>query len=266
MIIKYNLTGEKRKALVSAISKEINAQAKYLGAPKFSFEVGSYTIDKNGTVTGHDNSELVGELLGLYDFKAVSEEYENPYPKGKDAPAFKNLKLTGNDELGCPNRNSPYRDFEEPPRNGTPENCSKDRLAIEIPKEGFSDEAIANLQKLIDSKANLLNKALGATNLNIEQTETKLRFPWFYFDTLPEKVNAYTHLISALCAMAKTLNRVNSEPKDVDNEKYAFRCFLLRLGFIGEKYKAERKILLKNMEGNSAFKKQNSSKAVMEDA
>jgi hypothetical protein len=33
--------------------------------------------------------------------------------------------------------------------------------------------------------------------------------------------------------------------KEVDNEKYAFRCFLLRLGFIGSDYKAERKILLK---------------------
>ena len=39
-----------------------------------------------------------------------------------------------------------------------------------------------------------------------------------------------------------------------ENEKYAFRCFLLRLGFIGEEYKVERKILLKNLTGSSAFK------------
>ena len=37
-------------------------------------------------------------------------------------------------------------------------------------------------------------------------------------------------------------------------EKYAFRCFLLRLGFIGNEYKAERKILLKNLSGNSSWK------------
>ena len=42
--------------------------------------------------------------------------------------------------------------------------------------------------------------------------------------------------------------------KEVDNEKYAFRCFLLRLGFIGAEYKVERKILLKNLTGSSAFK------------
>ena len=46
----------------------------------------------------------------------------------------------------------------------------------------------------------------------------------------------------------------NATEKDVTNEKYAFRCFLLRLGFIGAEYKADRKILLKNLTGSSAFK------------
>ena len=47
---------------------------------------------------------------------------------------------------------------------------------------------------------------------------------------------------------------VNAKEKDVDNEKYAFRCFLLRLGFIGDEFKTERKILLRNLSGSSAFK------------
>ena len=54
--------------------------------------------------------------------------------------------------------------------------------------------------------------------------------------------------------MAKTQKRVNSTEKTVENEKYAFRCFLLRLGFIGSEYKNERKILLANLTGSSAFK------------
>ena len=41
---------------------------------------------------------------------------------------------------------------------------------------------------------------------------------------------------------------------EVVNEKYAFRCFLLRLGFIGDEYKQDRKILLENLEGSAAFK------------
>jgi hypothetical protein len=54
--------------------------------------------------------------------------------------------------------------------------------------------------------------------------------------------------------MAKAQKRVTATEQPVDNEKYAFRCFLLRLGFIGTEYKESRKILLKNLSGNSAFK------------
>jgi len=54
--------------------------------------------------------------------------------------------------------------------------------------------------------------------------------------------------------MALNQKRIIAKEKPVDNDKYAFRCFLLRLGFIGEDYKTERKILLRNLSGSSAFK------------
>jgi len=57
--------------------------------------------------------------------------------------------------------------------------------------------------------------------------------------------------------MAKTQKRVTAKEKDTDNDKYAFRCFLLRLGFIGDEYKAARKILLRNLSGSGAFKSGN---------
>jgi hypothetical protein len=53
--------------------------------------------------------------------------------------------------------------------------------------------------------------------------------------------------------MAKDAKRVSSKPTETDNDKYAFRCFLLRIGFIGKEYKTARKILLRNLTGNSAF-------------
>lgn len=54
--------------------------------------------------------------------------------------------------------------------------------------------------------------------------------------------------------MALNQKRITAKEKPVDNDKYAFRCFLLRLGFIGDDYKTERKILLRNLSGSSAFK------------
>ena len=65
---------------------------------------------------------------------------------------------------------------------------------------------------------------------------------------------AYTTLIEKLIEFARERTRVTASDKETDNPKYAFRCFLLRLGFIGAEYKRERAILLRNLEGNGAFK------------
>lgn len=64
----------------------------------------------------------------------------------------------------------------------------------------------------------------------------------------------FLNLIAALCEMSTRQKRVNAKEKPVDNERYAFRCFLLRLGFIGDEYKTDRKILIRMLPGNSAFK------------
>ena len=129
-----------------------------------------------------------------------------------------------------------------------------DELVIEMPKEGFTEAAIANLERLVKSKETLIKKALGADRLPIEQTEDRLRFPWFSGSLTAEEVSAYARFIGALCAMAKNQKRVTATEKAYDNEKYAFRCFLLRLGFIGPEYKEERKILLSRLTGSAAFK------------
>lgn len=129
-----------------------------------------------------------------------------------------------------------------------------DRLVIELPRAGLSDAALENLRKLIESKAGLIKKALGTEDLHFDVNEDKVSFPWFAFEATPQEVNAYARFIGALCALAKTIHRVNATAKAVENEKYAFRCFLLRLGFIGVDYKQERKLLLSKLSGNAAFR------------
>ena len=64
----------------------------------------------------------------------------------------------------------------------------------------------------------------------------------------------YTKFIASLCKMSIGVKRVNESSKAVINEKYAFRCFLLRLGFIGDEFKQDRKILLEKLFGSSAFR------------
>jgi hypothetical protein len=129
-----------------------------------------------------------------------------------------------------------------------------DQLVIQMPLADFTDTALDNLHKLVASKATLIQKALGVDCLPIEQGDNTLDFPWFPFETPPEDVVAYTQFISALCDMAKKQQRVLATEKPIDNEKYAFRCFLLRLGFIGEAYANTRKILLRSLSGNGSMK------------
>ena len=127
-------------------------------------------------------------------------------------------------------------------------------LVIEMPRASFTDTALENLKRLVDSKDALIKKALSTETLELEITDEKVRFPWFEDGTDPDAVKAYTHFIAALCEMARVQKRVTAKEKETGNDKYAFRCFLLRLGFIGTEYKEERKILLKNLSGSSAFK------------
>ncbi|MBV4431554.1 virulence protein [Clostridium tyrobutyricum] len=251
MQINYNVTGAKRKELVNAISQKLNAPARYLGAPTFAYEVADYNIDKNGVVRGPDNSELVNDLLGLHNFKAVTEEFDTPLPKAE--PVLENIQVPNEAALG--GRESPNSDYEEPPVYSESDETEETvNLIIHMPREGFSETALDNLKGLVESKAALIKTALDTDSIPINVTEEIVAFPWFQGECSAEEVKAYTHFITALCEMAKKQTRVNSTEKSVENEKYAFRCFLLRLGFIGPEYKTERKILLSKLSGSSAFK------------
>lgn len=140
-----------------------------------------------------------------------------------------------------------------------------DVLAISIPEIELDQHSLENLKSIVITKGSLLKKALGTESLEILNEEGRISFPWFRFSGDPVQTKACTHLVSALCDMAKKLKRVNQkEEKAVENEKYAFRCFLLRLGFIGDEYKDERKILLQNFSGSSAFKNEKKNTEVEE--
>lgn len=125
-------------------------------------------------------------------------------------------------------------------------------LAIQMPM--MTGDEISRLEALIESKESLIKKAIGTENLMVCEKDGKLDFPWFKADANPDEVKAYMNFVTALCKMAKEAKRVTGKDRPVENEKYAFRCFLLRLGFIGDEYKKSRKVLLKNFSGSSAFK------------
>lgn len=68
------------------------------------------------------------------------------------------------------------------------------------------------------------------------------------------EMKAYIQLCLAMSELAKEVSYASPKPQQTENEKYAFRCWMLRLGFIGDEFATARQILLRNMEGNAAWR------------
>ncbi len=126
-------------------------------------------------------------------------------------------------------------------------------LTISMPRDFFGEQGLENLLQIIENKETLLKHALNTESLAVNECEETVEFPWFTVEKDGDG-DAYARFITALCEFSKNLKRVVNKPDTSDNEKYAFRCFLLRLGMIGEEYKPVRKVLLRNLTGSSAFR------------
>jgi hypothetical protein len=220
MKANFNVTGKDRKALVAAIAALTGDKAAYKFMPTCAYEIGDITVDKEGSVTCEDADKLERIIHSLIaDGFTPEDDTEEVEIIADEANAENDDESTG--------------------------------LTVSLPLDKV---AVGNLTNLLTAKESLIKKALGIDNLGIEVTEDTVSFHWFTEMPEPEAVKAYTHFIAALGKMSRDLKRISATEKEVDNEKYAFRCFLLRLGFIGSEYKAERKILLQNLSGNSSWK------------
>ena len=232
--LDFSVTGAERKRLVQAISAHKGADAKYLGAPSFAYQVDYLTIDRSGEVSFDDraDSEEIEGLIESLTHEGFVVQISN---------------------LGCEDEEVPAG---EPSGETAPDSAPQEgnALVIQMPTDSFTPEALNNLHSLVAAKGRLIRKALGVDLLPVQMEADTVSFPWFSSEATAEEVKAYTHLITAICDMARKQKRITAREKDTDNDKYAFRCFLLRLGFIGSEYKNERKILLRNLAGNSAFK------------
>ena len=214
MEIQVNLGERKRKELAQAVGGVVGAEPIYKGAPTYAYEVGAITIGRDASLIFPNEVET-----GLVDTLL-------------DALRAQGFHIGFED------------DYTEIPF----------QTVLQFPLDGFTEATLGNLRLLTASKAGLIRKAFGVRHLPIVKAEETVDFPWFDTELPPEEVNAYTHFICLLCDMAKRQSRVLATEKPVENEKYAFRCFLLRLGMIGEQYAETRRILLRNLSGNGSMK------------
>lgn len=101
--------------------------------------------------------------------------------------------------------------------------------------------------------------------LNLHATFTKgtIEFRLFQFD-MPcghykgglhaGELKAYIQLCLALSEMAKEVKFASAKPQQAENQKFAMRTWLNRLGFIGDEFKTAREVFTRHLDGNSAFR------------
>lgn len=127
-------------------------------------------------------------------------------------------------------------------------------FTISLPKKTFTEKAIENFKAILASKANLIKSAIGIDKVDFQVLENELKFDWFSNTPSADEFQAYINFICKVGELAKKQKRVTAKEREVENERYAFRCFLLRIGLIGSEFKKTRKILLEKLAGNCAFR------------
>ena len=224
MIKHFNVSADSKKRLVKLISSHLGLQSKYLGVPSCAYRIGGYTVNEDGSLSWDEDDERTAGLLEALKSEGFSAE-EDEETEEEEVLVEEEME----------------------------EEAEVDRLCISFPKSMYDERTMENLKNLVEGKGTLMKKAFRTDSLEIVEDDEKVSFPWFeLIDS--DHFNAYTQFITAITKMAKEQKRILGKERTVENEKYAFRCFLLRLGFIGDDYKLTRKILLENLEGSAAFK------------
>ena len=265
---KYEKAVENRKVLVTRLTELTGAEAVYTRVPRCAYEVGGFTVEKDGSLTVEDEADetiiaaltaegMIGEAI-----EEVTEE-------------------TAEDVT------------EETTEETAPENIETEPLSfpldaqISFPLAQHTAATLTNLINMIYSRGALLSKATSGEFrvskslvddladccfiraqdasafmkdrdendlVGLAFDEEKVTFTGFRAVPDAEHFQTFMKLAAAMNKMAITQKRVQAKKVDDSNEKYAFRIWLLRLGMTGEEYSADRKRLLENLTGHTAFR------------
>ena len=240
MTITTNTTD--RKALVKAIAEELGTTSTYLRAPTYGYQIGDFTVDRDGNIIGED-------FTALQDFLR-----RNGYVN--DEPAADQEAVTEaqpDEEVHADSKAEPITQMD-----------------ISIPARNAAVAQLKNLIFMLHSRQTLINRMTDSledltsllddsravaelTGFDFRDGKVSMTFP--FDETQPERWTTYANLLNRIYDAAMKAIRVfpdRVEPDD-QNEKYLAHVWLQRLGYHGADFKAERKILLGHLKGYCAF-------------
>lgn len=217
-----------RKEKVKILGKHLGIKPKYLGVPSFAYEIGDFTVTRDGTIINKAGDEMkLDEILNSSEETTETEfdSIEISFPmEGHDERTIKNLL-----NMIYSKQSLIKKVFD----------CSENIVEKELIDEISTLESLSEILTTINKE----------NCKGIDFNDEKITFNFINGD-----IQTSSEFLSLLIKKAKELQYTSSKPIETDNDKYTFRTWLIRLGMIGPEYKAHRKTLLSSLTGSSAFR------------
>ncbi|MHB1654143.1 MAG: hypothetical protein ACYCVD_16955 [Desulfitobacteriaceae bacterium] len=243
-IYSFKASGIERKQVASAIAEALDGEVKYQGPPSFSYQVTGWTIDKAGIVKTPEIQK--GTLRTVLDALKAA----NAIGEGNGTVTFSLQGHTGNTLRNVINLIWSKQALIQKSL-GRQETILPESLVNAI--NAVPIDTLEDFAKVINEGIDA-GAIIGDSDLDFDIAEKALSFNFSNASLDSDEVFAFIALCQQISEQAKKQKFSSTKQKDVENECYSMRCFLLKLGFIGEAYKAERKILLSNLDGNAAYR------------
>lgn len=291
-MLKFELNITDRKTLANRMEELTGIHPYYTRAPLYAYDIGNYTIDRDGNLLvepENADAELLTTLLneglirGGESIESTGDQPENTEPT-------ENLTAEPVTEEEPDGATEDEPDAEESESEDQPEEVPLD-LELAFPTSQHNGVSLRNLVNLIYSRGRLISKATGG-HFHVETdlvetlrddsctytvanfiealkgyeaqcgtameglviTEEKVSFTGFPTASDYDHLTAFGHLAILMNQQAISQKRIQAKDGNDENEKYALRTWLLRLGMNGPDFKETRKILMENLSGHAAFR------------
>ncbi|MDR3540686.1 MAG: hypothetical protein P4L69_06905 [Desulfosporosinus sp.] len=244
-IYSFKLIGLERKQIASVIAETLGEEVKYQGPPTFAYLRSGWMIDRSGVITFPEieDKQILRTVLEALKTAGVTAEGNGTVTISLNANDGNSLRNTVN--LIWSKQNLIRK--------------ALDRQTDIVPESLVNTINAVPIDSL-EEFAEVINKAIDAgtieeeSQLEFDLVDKTISFSFFNASLNTEEVLAFITLCQQLNEQGKKQKFSSTKQRESTNDRYSFRCYLLKLGFIGEEYKVARKVLLSRLDGNTSFR------------
>lgn len=282
-MMRFELNITDRKELVKGLGELTGTAPHYTRMPRCAYEIGDYTVERDGSLTVEEDAADLGILAALKN-EGLIKDAEGILEAAAEEP--------GQTEETAETDSIPDSEYESEVREeaAAQEGEKPLDMVISLPMGNHTGNTLRNLVNMIYSRGPLLSKASGghfrvekelaeilkddASTATVQSfltaladytethggmeglqiTEEQISFTGFPVPADKAHSDAFCQLAAMMNDMALSQKRIQAKEVNTDNEKYAFRIWLLRLGMNGDAYKSTRKVLMEKLGGHAAFR------------